>query len=793
MNPLRRWALLSAFILQTSSFSFASPIVPGFERFAASPDTGVSPGLLLYNELKCAACHGPVSPMQSAFPPHAAPILDNAGARMRLAYLQAFIAAPQTTKPGTTMPDLLAGLDPAARAEASEALAHYLASLGGPMSEIGAQYTEADLEAGTALFHSVGCVACHEPTRPAQPAGPEDIFWEDGGVDSPKIEVPSVPLPNLAAKTTPEALAAFLLDPVAIRPGGRMPNMTLSADEARKIAQWLTQGDSASATATIDPTKAARGKELFQTLGCASCHTIGGATTPPAATPLADKSLSDTGCLSTAPVANLPWFDLNDAQRAALLTIPVDAPVPTEADTINHTLLALNCYACHDRNGLGGPEPGRALYFAETEALDLGDEGRLPSTLTGVGAKLTPEWLHAILTNGGRVRPYMATRMPHFGGAQVDGLIAAFANVDADPKPPTVNVSGLEHHHRNEYGRELMGTTGLGCVTCHNLNGQNSLGIPAVDLAHVPARLQPEWFMEYMLAPASLRPQTRMPAFFENGKSLSSELFKGDAVKQIEALWIYLKEVNETRLPEGMEDTGGFELVPTDAPIVHRTFMTDVGPRAIAVGFPGGLNYAFDADACRIALVWRGRFIDAESAWADRFTPFVSPLGEDIAKLPKGPAVSLKAEGPWDQSELRFLGYRLDESRTPVFQFQLGDVTIEESLRPSTERKGALIRRMKFTGLPQTAYLRAGTDAVDIYQLSDGMRLGLNDTNAKPNEQPTQPPENARELGSSFRLGGVEVEVPPMRRSVTGSEGLEWAIQIEVTEAGTTIEEVLKW
>ncbi len=769
-------------------------MVAGFDRFAASPDTGVSPGLLLYNELKCAACHGPFSPMQSAFSLHAAPILDNAGARMRLDYFQAFIAAPQTMKPGTTMPDLLAGLDPASRAEASEALAHYLASMGGPMPEPNAQSTEADLEAGAALFHSVGCVACHEPTQPAQSAGPEDIFWEDGGVETPKIEVPSVPLPDLAAKATPEALVAFLLDPAAIRPGGRMPNMTLSEIEARQIAQWLTQGDSGPATnATLDPTKAARGQELFQTLGCASCHTVGGATTSPAAAPLAGKPLSDAGCLSTTPVANRPWFALNDAQRAALRAIPLDAPAPTDADTINHTLLALNCYACHERNGLGGPEPGRALYFTETEALDLGDEGRLPPTLTGVGTKLTPEWLRAILTDGGRVRPYMATRMPHFGEANIGPLADALAKVDADSNPPTVNVSGLEHHHRNQYGRELMGTTGLGCVTCHNLNGQKSLGIPAVDLAHVPARLEPEWFMKYMLAPASLRPQTRMPAFFENGKSLSSELFKGDAVKQIEALWIYLKEVEETRLPEGMEDTGGFELIPTDAPIVHRTFIKGVGPRAIAVGIPGGLNYAFDAETCRLALVWRGRFIDAESAWADRFTPFVSPLGEDIAKLPEGPAVALKADGPWDHGDIRFLGYRLDESRTPIFCYRLGDVTIEEMLRPSTERKDALLRRMKFTGLPQNVYLRAGTDAVDIYQLSDGMRLGLTDTNAKPNEQPTQPPENARDLGSSFRLGGVEVEVPPMRRTVTDSKELEWAIQIEVTEAGTIIEEVLKW
>lgn len=689
-------------------------MLPAFERVAPSPDTRVSPGLLLYNELKCGACHGEIAPMQSAFPPHAAPLLDNAGARMRLDYLRTFIAAPHVAKPGTTMPDLLASLDPAARAETSDALTHYLASLGCPMPEPIAQASEDDLAAGETLFHSVGCVACHAPTRPAQSAGPEDIFWEDGGVETPKIEGPLVPLPDLAAKTTPEVLAAFLRDPAAIRPGGRMPNMTLSEEEARQIALWLTRGPAeergTAVPAVIDPTKAVRGKELFQSLGCASCHALGGSTTPPAATQLAGKPFSDGGCLSTAPVPNLPWFDLSDAQRAALRAIPLDAPAPTDADVIDHTLLALNCYACHERDGLGGPEPGRALYFTETEALDLGDEGRFPPALTGVGAKLTPEWLRAILSGGGRVRPYMATRMPHFGEPNIGALAAAFASVDADPNPPAVNVSGLEHHHRNQYGRELMGTTGLGCVTCHNLNGHKSLGIPAVDLAHVPARLQPAWFMKYMLDPASLRPQTRMPAFFENGKSLSSELFKGDAVKQIEALWIYLKEVNETRLPEGMEDTGGFELIPTDAPIVHRTFIEAVGPRAIAVGFPGGLNYAFDADTCRLALLWRGRFIDAESAWADRFTPFVAPLGEDIAKPPEGPAVALNAEGPWEHGELRFLGYRLDESRTPTFRYQLGSVQIEESLRPSTDDATSFLRNIEVKGPSQTVYMRVGME-----------------------------------------------------------------------------------
>jgi hypothetical protein len=378
----------------------------------------------------------------------------------------------------------------------------------------------------------------------------------------------------------------------------------------------------------------------------------------------------------------------------------------------------------------------------------------------------------------------MATRMPHFGETNIGALVEAFANVDVDPNPLAVNVSGLEHHHRNAYGRELMGTTGLGCVTCHNLNGQKSLGIPAVDLAHVPARLQPEWFMKYMLDPASLRPQTRMPAFFENGKSLSSELFKGEAVKQIEALWIYLKEVDETRLPEGMEDTGGFELIPTEAPIVHRTFMEGVGPRAIAVGFPGGLNYAFDAETCRVALVWRGRFIDAESAWADRFTPFVSPLGEDIAKLPEGPAVALNAEGPWVNSELRFLGYRLDESRTPIFRYQIGDVTIEESLRPSSDITTLLQRRFEFKGPPQTAYLRLGTDPRNLYDAGKGARLYY----AEPEGAP---PEGIRYLTTAFQMGEVSVEIPLAVEMISEENG--WVLSVEVSEAGRTIEQVISW
>ena len=165
-------------------------------------------------------------------------------------------------------------------------------------------------------------------------------------------------------------------------------------------------------------------------------------------------------------------------------------------------------------------------------------------------------------------------------------LIDRVFEADKDLNTHKVDVTGLLHHHRNHYGRELIGTDGLSCITCHNLKGHRSLGMPAVDLAIVPDRLQPAWFKRLLLDPASIDPNTRMPAFFSEGKSPFTKLFGGDAGKQIEALWIYLKEIDQTRLPVGMEKTDQFVLVPKDRPLVHRTFMEGVGPRTLAVGYP---------------------------------------------------------------------------------------------------------------------------------------------------------------------------------------------------------------
>ena len=66
-----------------------------------------------------------------------------------------------------------------------------------------------------------------------------------------------------------------------------------------------------------------------------------------------------------------------------------------------------------------------------TDEEGLGNPGRIPPTLDGVGAKLRPEWLRKVLFDGAAVRPYMHTRMPQFGEANLRHLPGLFEKVDS--------------------------------------------------------------------------------------------------------------------------------------------------------------------------------------------------------------------------------------------------------------------------------------------------------------------------------------------------------------------------
>jgi hypothetical protein len=299
-----------------------------------------------------------------------------------------------------------------------------------------------------------------------------------------------------------------------------------------------------------------------------------------------------------------------------------------------------------------------------------------------------------VLLNKGVVRPYMATRMPQFGEAAMLPLIDAFQQADSSGRADTSTDEALAN-----WGRKLVGTGGLSCISCHTYAGYKSLGISAMDLTHMTKRLKKDWFHRYLLDPASLRPGTRMPSFWPEGKSVRPDILDGDTTRQIEAIWVSLSRGGEGGLPPGLVQ-GKMELIATNLPVMYRNFIEGAGTRAIGVGYPEKANLAFDADQLRLAMIWQGPFIDTAVHRIGRGAGFAKPLGYNIVNLPPGPSLAIlpNADAPWPAdlakaSGSRMRGYSLDNEMRPTFLYSFNDIHVEEHLAPVPGDVDAYFRR----------------------------------------------------------------------------------------------------
>ena len=181
-------------------------------------------GQILVEELNCAGCHGGGGGLKERS--KVSPRLVEVGARVNPAYLEAYLRDPQGTKPGSLMPDVLGKLGEAERGEVARELTHFL--LSGKGSHFALEAPDAvAAKAGRELFEARGCAACHAPRDAA------GVELAVGG---------SVALGALEGKYSLRSLAAFLRDPLASRPSGRMPDMRLAGGEAEQVAQYLLQG-----------------------------------------------------------------------------------------------------------------------------------------------------------------------------------------------------------------------------------------------------------------------------------------------------------------------------------------------------------------------------------------------------------------------------------------------------------------------------------------------------------------------------------------------------------------------
>ena len=346
--------------------------------------------------------------------------------------------------------------------------------------------------------------------------------------DLPESALPdSVPLGPLEEKYSVASLTKFLEDPLAVRAGGRMPDLKLDHFEAQDIASFLLRNQtSLPASPPPDPQLVARGKALFAQHRCAACHTVGGARTQLVGLPALNQVRPERGCLAPQPGA-WPSYALSDSQRAAIRTALVSQAEPVStADNVALTLTRLNCLACHQRGDLGGVPANRNPHFTGKDE-NLGDQGRIPPPLTGVGAKLKREWLRDVVVNGASVRPYLNTRMPKFGAANTEALAGWFKELDTLPPAAFTRVTRADKPH--EVGRELAGSKAFNCVACHTFREKSAAPIRALDLMSLTERLEENWFHHYLANPQRFSPLTIMPGFWPDGKSPLPEIQIGRA------------------------------------------------------------------------------------------------------------------------------------------------------------------------------------------------------------------------------------------------------------------------
>lgn len=183
--------------------------------------------------------------------------------------------------------------------------------------------------------------------------------------------------------------------------------------------------------------------------------------------------------------------------------------------------------------------------------------------------------------------------------------------------------------------------------------------------------------------------------------------WKGPGIKN----WKWLSD--EDSKPAKTHDPIPVESV-NGRPVIYRNFIAGISPRAIGVGFPGGLNLAYSADDLAPELIWTGKFIDGAYKWIERGTDNNPPAGENVVQLFKARVLPENA---------RFKGYKLDTDGNPTFVVQIGEQVLLDSWKPGegkslnrtlTIKGGKAPTEFLLTNLPTGKSLMFSTNSVPI-------------------------------------------------------------------------------
>jgi mono/diheme cytochrome c family protein len=496
-----------------------SPIPPAVLTHALTPALEASAqlrrGRELFLEHRCIKCHGDWRGVTQGAPELAmdAPAFEGIGARRNYEWMAKWILDPKAERASARMPQVFRG---AKAKENAEAAAAYLASLKSGAEVKLPEYKDLVREGdppAEALFERLQCNTCHTASKAEK-------------------ETNKISLSHVAAKFPAEKLIEFLRQPNAHYAWIRMPEFRLSIKEAKELAEFLTKDAEKPVAAKPDNALIEKGKTLVQNSGCLTCHSAkieNKFTSPQLPGPTEGKGVG--GCLAEMPPEKAPQFGFTAAERADL-----QAFVRTARDSLfrdsatefaERQTRLLNCNGCH----------GQAQGFPPLEIL---------------GGKLKPEWSAKFiageipykprLETHPRGEPWMEARMPGFKArAQsiAEGLAALHGFGPKTPSEPPID------NELAKLGQKLVGKDGgFSCVSCHGVAGMAATDVfesEGINLVYSYDRLLPDYYYRWMRNPLAIDPQTKMPVYFEEGKSPLTEILDGDAEKQITAVWQYMR------------------------------------------------------------------------------------------------------------------------------------------------------------------------------------------------------------------------------------------------------------
>jgi mono/diheme cytochrome c family protein len=402
---------------------------------------------------------------------------------------------------------------------------------------------------GEYLFEQLGCHGCHLVSgyEGLEPVGPN--------------------LQRVAAKVDPQWMVSWIRDPYAFRPRTKMPDFKFDDDQSRAVAAYIWSSSKADAEAWLaahpdpggispdDPDLVAKGKELFDSVGCRACHAI---TPDEIATPLGaakdwgpnlgNVAQKESGRFiywwiknprSYNPKSRMPDLRLTDDEARSIASYLLSLSTPPAGDqqitaaTLEDPELVeqgkalvrkFGCYGCHAINGMENESRigvELSTFAAKPiEELFFGNNPQIPRTWNAwTEGKLRDPRIYAT--------EHVEQLMPNFHLADEDIIALRVWLQSRTERMPPRKFQDPQNEPRLQQVREGRWLIeGYNCMGCHVIDDRggyirrlyedNPTSAPPI-LNGEGSKVQPEWFYGFLQDPAR-QPlrfwlKVRMPTF----------------------------------------------------------------------------------------------------------------------------------------------------------------------------------------------------------------------------------------------------------------------------------------